>query len=195
MVVTAWWCAMTGIAPWFLCLSMQRRPCQARFFAEWLERSHKPVGFFVGIPLLNMEYSLVVTMKNINLRGFSFRVLAWKFVFFEDFPENRRSRKGTNIWQFCGSCSISGVYRWIEISMEFNRNLRSAVDFCFNKWGQPSMRAWAGLKLSKLKSQVNSIWETQKAKAKFQWLIASWWILWESNLAVLLSISGCKRGE
>ena len=32
MVVTAWWCAMTGIVPWFLCLSMRRRPCQAQSF-------------------------------------------------------------------------------------------------------------------------------------------------------------------
>ena len=36
MVVTAWWCAMTGIVPWFLCLSMRRRPCQARSFDPFL---------------------------------------------------------------------------------------------------------------------------------------------------------------
>lgn len=115
------------------------------------------------------------------------------FFFFKDFPENRRSGKGTNIWQFLGVVKFQGSIHGLRPPLSLTENVKSAVDFFLNKWGQPSMRA--GLKLSKLKSQVNSIWETQKAKAKFQRLIASWWILWESNLAFLLSISGCKRWE
>lgn len=73
MVVTAWWCAMTGIVPWFLCLSMRRRPCQAQFgtcavvswtflLLAWLTRNK---GFYKE-PIILVRVVPIVVMNEVK---------------------------------------------------------------------------------------------------------------------------------